>query len=117
MRLIILTTLFVIPLIGFASFPVFENHQENKSETITLNSNNNYKKKSLNIYAKISLALFALTVIFIGLILSGFQTFFMSGPTIAKGITYSNQSLHYSLYLIISFFSGVIFGIISLFKK
>ena len=33
-----------MPLFGFASFPVFENHQENKSETITLNSNNNYKK-------------------------------------------------------------------------
>jgi len=106
-----------MPLIGFASFPVFENHQENKSETITLNSNNNYKKKSLNIYAKISLALFAITVIFIGLIFSGFQTFFMSGPTITKGITYATQSLQYSLYLIISFFSGIIFGIISLFKK
>ena len=61
-------------MIGFASFPVFENHQENKSETITLNSNNNLKKKSLNIYAKISLASFALTVIFIYIIAGGIGT-------------------------------------------
>tara|TARA_B100000965_G_scaffold172713_1_gene144297 strand:+ start:486 stop:650 length:165 start_codon:yes stop_codon:yes gene_type:complete len=47
----------------------------------------------------------------------GLKTFFMSGPTIAKGITYSTQSLQYSRYSIISFFSGIIFRIISLFKK
>ena len=103
----IFTFLFLIPMIGFASFPVFENHQENKSETITLNSNNNLKKKSLNIYAKISLASFALTVIFIYIIYGGIGTLILSGPTIANYISYS----------ILSFLSGIIFGIISLFKK
>ena len=102
----IFTFLFLIPMIGFASFPVFENYQENKSEIITLNSNN-ILKKSLNIYAKISLTSFALTVIFIYIIAGGIGTLVMSGPTIANYISYT----------ILSFLSGIIFGIISLFKK
>ena len=103
----ILTFLFLIPIIGFASFPVFENYQENKSETVTLNSNNTHKKNSLNIYAKISLASFALTVIFIYVIAGGIGSLMMSGQAIANYISYS----------ILSFLSGIIFGIISLVKR
>mgnify|MGYP001368316208 CR=1 FL=1 len=107
MRLTLITILFFIPLVGFTSFPINEIQEVNKSENIIKSSNSIYKKKSLNIYTKISLASFALTVIFIYAISGGMATASISGPTIANYISYS----------ILSFFSGIIFGIISLFKK
>ena len=107
MKLTLITILFFIPLVGFSSFPINEIQQENKSENIINSSNSISKKKSLSIYAKISLASFALTIIFIYAISGGMATASISGPTIANYISYS----------ILSFFSGVIFGIISLFKR
>ena len=103
----IFTFLFLIPMIGFASFPFTKIEKTNNSEIITSNYNNIYKKNSLNIYAKISLASFALTIVFIYIISGGIGTLILSGPTIANYISYS----------ILSFLSGIIFGIISLFKK
>ena len=107
MRLTLITILFFIPLVGFSSFPINEIQQENKSENIINSSNSISKKKSLNIYTKISLISFALTIIFIYSISGGMATASISGPTIANYISYA----------VLSFFSGIIFGIISLFKR
>ena len=107
MRLTLITILFFIPLVGFCSFPINEIQQEKKSENIINSSYSISKKKSLNIYTKISLISFALTIIFIYSISGGMATASISGPTIANYISYA----------VLSFSSGVIFGIISLFKR
>ena len=83
-----------------------QERQETVEETIS-KSIQLTTKKSSNIYALSAFLLFVLALIFIMVIVGGITTLSISGPTIAKYISYA----------ILSSISALIFAIIAIVKR
>jgi len=93
--------------VSYSSFPITENHKKETVEETISKSIQLTTKKSSNIYVFSAFLSFFLALIFIMLMVVGMTTWSISGPTIAKYISYA----------ILSSISALIFAIIAIVKR